>query len=180
MATAVRRAGKSLKSCGISVFVDSRVNNLACLAENNASKIRQLQKGLHTLGCGEYLTGDGASEKTLQAWSQFLQDLEHGTVPVLCWIAVLQSNKTGITIGSTRNGAEAGLNNAFTYNKYSYIRFDPPHNGRTGWFRGVKRPIDYNHVNSDKKPDSNWLYNQIKSRYNHDPLSDDAQHGFND
>lgn len=181
MAAAVKRAGKSLESCGISISVDSRVNKLAWFVGGNASKIRQLQKGLNTLGCGEHLTEDGVyGKKTLQAWSKFLQDLEHGTVPTLCWIDVLQSNKTGITIGSTRNGAEAGLNNAFIYNKHPYIRFDPPHNGRTGWFRGVKRPIDYNHVNFDKMPDSNWLYNQIQSRYNHYPLSDDAYNALKD
>lgn len=44
----------------------------------------------------------------------------------------------------------------------------------------MKRPIDYNHVNFDKMPDSNWLYNQIQSRYNHYPLSDDAYNVLKD
>ena len=63
MAAAVKRAGKSLKSCGISISVDSRVNKLAWFVGGNASKIRQLQKGLNTLECGERLTEDGVYGK---------------------------------------------------------------------------------------------------------------------
>ena len=84
------------------------------------------------------------------------------------------------TIGSTKNGAKAGLNNAFVYNGHPYIRFDPSHHGQSGWFRGSKQPIDYSHVNFDKMPNSNWLYDQIQSRYNHYPLSDDAYNVLKD
>ena len=181
MAAAVKQAGKNLESCGFRISVDSLADKLAWFVGGDASKIRQLQKDLNTLGYGEHLTEDGVyGKKTLQAWSKFLRDLEHGTVPTLCWIDVLQSNKTSITIGSTKNGAKAGLNNAFVYNGHPYIRFDPSHHGQSGWFRGSKQPIDYSHVNFDKMPNSNWLYDQIQSRYNHYPLSDDAYNVLKD
>ena len=172
----LRDAANELGRCGVSVgFADSSIERLNWFVGGDANKIRQLQQKLNELALGERLEEDGVyGEKTLRVWSKFLRDLEHGTVPTLCWIDVLQKNRTGIEIGSTTKGAEAGLNNAFKHNGHPYIRFDPPHNGRTGWFRGTKKPIDYNHVNFDKMPDSNWLYDQIQSRYNHYPLSDAA------
>ena len=101
--------------------------------------------------------------------------MEHGTVPTLCWVDALQSEVTGIRIGSTTNGARAGLHNAFVIGNHPYIRFDPTPNGvETAWVNGVKRRIDYPHINLDKVENSNWLYDQIQRKYNHYPLSDDA------
>lgn len=178
----LRDAAGELARCGVSVgFADSAIDRLAWFVGGDTNKIRQLQQKLNELGLGERLEEDGVyGEKTLRVWSIFLRDLEPGTVPTLCWIDVLQRDRTGITIGSTKNGAKAGLNNAFVYNHRPYIRFDPSHNGQTGWFRGTKKPIDYSHVNFDKLPDSNWLYDQIQSRYNHYPLSDDAYNVLKD
>ena len=175
MAELVKRAGKSLESCGIGVSIDSRVERLAWFVGGDTLKILQLQKGLNTLGYGDQLTEDGVyGKKTLQAWTDFFRDLEHGTVPTLCWIDLLQSDRTGITIGASKNGRITGLNNAFTYNEHPYIRFDPPHYGGKKWFRGAKIEIDYNHINFDKMQNSNWLYDQIQKQYNHYPLSDGA------
>lgn len=175
-------AVSELGRCGVSVgFADSAIDRLAWFVGGDSNKIRRLQQKLNELGLGERPEEDGVyGEKTLRVWSNFLRDLEHGTVPTLCWIDVLQKDRTGITIGSTKNSAKEGLNNAFMYNHRPYIRFDPPHNGRTGWFRGTKQPIDYNHVNFNKMPDSNWLYDQIQSRYNHYPLSDGAYNVLKD
>lgn len=79
-----------------------------------------------------------------------------------------------------KNAADAGLNNAFVHNSHPYIRFDPSHNGQPGWFRGTKQAIDYNHINLDKMPSSNRLYDLLRSRYNHYPLSDEAYNVLKD
>ena len=60
------------------------------------------------------------------------------------------------------------------YKKKTYIRFDPSHNRQIGYFRGQKRTINYKHVNFDKVYHSNFIYEKIRMRYNHYPLSDEA------
>lgn len=74
---------------------------------------------------------------------------------MLSWIDVLQTNKTGISVGATRSGQIYGTKNVFV-------------------FRGQKLPINYKHVNFDKVDNSNFIYEQIRMRYNHYPLSDEA------
>lgn len=87
----------------------------------------------------------------------------------------MQSKRTGIEIGSTTNGGEAGLKNALVLpNNHHYIRFDPPHGDGTTLVRGKRKHVDYNHINIDKVPNSNWLFDQIQKNFDHYPLSDKA------
>lgn len=92
----------------------------------------------------------------------------------------MQNAQAGITIGSTKNGAKAGLNNAFKIGEHPYIHFDSPHGGGKGFFRGVRQSINYNHVNVDPMPDSNVLYDYIRKQYNHYPLTDDVYNVLKD
>lgn len=139
------------------------------------AKIRQLQSKLNELHIGARLSEDGVYGKnTLQAWLTFLNNLEHGTVPTLCWTDLLQTAKTGIEIGATPYGVENGLKNAFMLGEHRYIRFDPPHGGGKKFYRGVRKTIDYNHINLDKVPDSNMLYEYLRKQFNHYPLTDDT------
>lgn len=182
MALELKRAGQELAQCGINVSIDSAVNKLAWFVGGDPAKIRKLQSNLNELRIGEHLTEDGVyGTKTLSAWLKFLNKLDHGTVPSLCWIDLLQSKKTGITIGSTTNGGALGLNNAFLQGRHPYIRFDPiPTGTETAWVRGVKTTIDYPHVNFDPVPDSNLLYDYIQKQFNHYPLTDDAYNVLKD
>ena len=168
-------AEQELFSLGVNISIHAQVDKLTWFVGGDPFKIQRLQNKLNALGYGN-LSEDGVyGVKTLQAWTQFLRDLEHGTVPTLCWVDALQSEVTGIRIGSTTNGARAGLHNAFVIGNHPYIRFDPTPNGvETAWVNGVKRRIDYPHINLDKVENSNWLYDQIQRKYNHYPLSDDA------
>ena len=165
-----------LNSCGISTgAIYGKIEKLAWFMGGDPSKILRLQRNLKSLGFGDQLTEDGVyGEKTILAWTQFIRELENGTVPTLKWIDLLQSKHTGITISSTKEGAELGLTNALQLSSGKrYIRIDPPHNNQ-GWYRGTRKTIDYNHINFEKVDNSNLLYNWIQSRYNHYPLSDDA------
>ena len=78
------------------------------------------------------------------------------------------------TIGSTTNGAKAGLNNAFKMGGHPFIHIDSPHGGGKGYFRGARQSINYNHINIDTVPNSNALYDLIRARYNHYPLTNTA------
>lgn len=40
--------------------------------------------------------------------------------------------------------------------------------------RSRTQTIDYNHVNFDKMPNSNWLYDWLQRQYNHYPLKNEA------
>lgn len=174
-ASILKRAGQDLSRCGVTVSIDSTVDKLAWFVGGDPAKIRKLQSKLNEMHIGEHLTEDGVyGKKTQHAWLTFLSNLEHGTVPTLCWTDLLQNTQTGIIIGSTKSGAEAGLNNAFKIGEHPYIHFDPPHGGGKGFYRGVKQSINYNHINVDPMPDSNALYDFIRARYNHYPLTDTA------
>lgn len=86
-----------------------------------------LQSKLNEMHIGSHLTEDGVyGKKTMQAWSTFLTDLEHGTVPTLRWTDLLQTERTGIRIGSTPKAAEKGLKNAFLIGENRYIRLILP------------------------------------------------------
>ena len=182
-AAELKNAVEELENCGISVgFIDSKIEKLAWFVGGDSSKILHLQRGLKFLGFGDYLTEDGVyGEKTLQAWNQFVRELEHGIVPTLRWTDLLQSERTGISISSTKEGAKTGLTNALQLsNGRRYVRFDPPHPGRTGTYRGTKVPINYNHINLDAVGNSNALYDWIQRRYNHYPLDDFAYNALKD
>ena len=174
-ASILKKAGQDLSRCGVSVSIDSTVDKLAWFVGGDPAKIRKLQGKLNEMHIGEHLTEDGVyGKKTLHAWLTFLNNLENGTVPTLCRIDLLQNSQTGITIGSTTNGAKAGLNNALKIGEHPFIHIDPPHGGGKGVYRGVKQSINYNHINIDQVPDSNALYDFIRARYNHYPLTDTA------
>jgi len=165
-----------LDHCGVSTgSLNSKIEKLAWFMGGDPSKIRKLQKTLNELGCSDHLKEDGVvGQKTLHAWEQFIRELEHGVVPALAWTDLLQTEHTGIKIDSSTNGGKAGLTNAFKIGEHPYIRFDPPHGGGKTMVRGVKKTIDYNHINIDKVANSNWLYDQIQKNFDHYPLSDKA------
>ncbi len=156
----------------------NKIENLMWFVGGNSQQILSLQRNLNALGItGKHgkLKEDGVyGEETLSAWETLIKNLERGIVPTLSWIDVLQTNKTGISVGVTRSGQLYGIKNAFVYKKKPYIRFDPSHNGQIGYFRGQKMPINYKHVNFEKVNNSNFIYEQIRMRYNHYPLSDEA------
>jgi hypothetical protein len=148
----LKSAVGELERCGISTgSAGSEIEKLAWFVGGDPAKIRQLQSKLNQLNIGEHLTEDGVyGKKTLEAWEKFLSRLEHGTVPTLAWIDPLQSNLTGIKIGSTKYGQIHDLNDALMSVTHPYIRIDPKPNGtETAWIHGVKTKIDYPHINLD-------------------------------
>lgn len=180
-ASILKKAGQDLSRCGVSVSIDSTVDKLAWFVGGDPAKIRKLQGKLNELHIGEHLTEDGVyGKKTLFAVVNLFSELAHGAFPTLLWTDILRSDITGITIGSTKNGSLAGLENAFVQNRHPYIRFDPPHPGRTGSFRGKPKAIDYNHVNLDKMQDTTRIYEVLRQRYNHYPLNDTAYNALKD
>lgn len=182
-ATALKEVVNDLNSCGISTgSIHGKIDKLAWFVGGDRSKILRLQRGLKSLGFGDQLTEDGVyGEKTLLAWNQFVRELEHGTVPTLRWTDLLQSEYTGISVSSTKEGSKLGLSNALQLNNgRRYIRIDAPHPGRSGVYRGSKLPIDYNHVNLDSVENSTALYNWIQRRYNHYPLDDFTYNALKD
>ena len=179
----LKHAGEELARCGVSKGKDivKQAKALSWFVGGNHQKILQMQKDLNKLaikGKSGRLKEDGVyGKETLAAWNSFYNKLVDGTVPILNWVDPLQSNLTGITVGSTKSGGKAGLSNALVLDQQRYIRFDPPHPGQTGWFRENRLPINYNHINMDVIKDakeSTWIYDKIRKSYNHYPLSDDA------
>lgn len=171
-----------LDHCGVSTgSLNRKIEGLAWFVGGDSAKIRRLQRGLNDLDCGERLLEDGVyGPKTQNGWFRFMQELNVGTVPTLCWTNVLQSEKTGIEIGATTAGKKAGLRNALVYDKNPYIRIDPPHPGRTGKYRGTIKDIDYNHINFGNVQNSNRAYEWIRQKYNHYPLDDRAYNVLKD
>ena len=162
--------------CGGLSFCASKIQSLCWYREISSSNVLALQKALNKIPGSDTLTEDGVyGEKTSSAWANFMETLMHGTVPTLAVIDPLQSGITGITIGATTKGVEQGVTNAFVIGRHPYFRFDPPHPGKVAYFRGVKQPINYPHVNLDPVSQSDpALYKWIQSRYNHYPISDEA------
>ena len=173
--TAIEQCGKAGISCA---GLKNKVEKLMWFVGGNQQKILTLQRNINALGIRGthgWLKEDGVfGEETLSAWNEFLNNFERGTVPTLAWIDVLKTDMTGIEIGATKNGSLAGLRNAYVYKKKPYIRFDPSHNKQNGYFRGQKRTINYKHMNFDQVSNTNSVYEKIRERYNHYPLSDEA------
>lgn len=62
---------------------------------------------------------------------------------------------------------------------FQYFRVDPPHptksgGWKSGYFRGKRRPIDYDHVNVNFPNPMSELETKLKANYNHYPLSNQA------
>lgn len=173
---------KALEKCGVPCYsLERKVDELAWFVGGDPDKIRRLQEKLNELGVGNRLTEDGVyGKKTEKAVCEFMETLLHGTVPTLVWTDVLQKKWTGFDVGQTDYGKKHGLNNAFQYGDYPYIRFDPPHGKQKGYFRGKNIPIDYHHVNFGEMKNSNRLYEWIRKRYNHYPLPDKAYQALSD
>lgn len=166
-----------LTRCGVSTgILHSKIEKLAWFVGGDPAKIKELQKKLNEFGFGDHLKEDGVfGEKTAKVWVQFIRKLERGVVPTLAWTDLLQTKHTGIKIGSTTTGAEEGLKNAFVLpDNRHYIRFDKGKKRGKTWVRGVKKHVDYNHINIDDVPNSNWLFEQIRKNFDHYPLSDKA------
>lgn len=101
----MREALRSLERCGISTFSYAGIiDKLAWFVGGDSYKIRQFQQKLNDMGVTDHLTEDGVyGQKTHNAWLDFLDKLEHGTVPTLAWTDWLQTEKTGISIGGTKS-----------------------------------------------------------------------------
>ena len=174
---AIRGAIQELERCNCSAlsFYSTKVSQLCWYRDTPKDKVLELQKALNKISGSGMLTEDGVyGEKTSTVWHEFIDTITNGSVPILGFIDPLQSQKTGITVGATKAGAQAGLKNALMIGNHPYIRFDPSHNGRAGYFRGQKTEIDFNHINLDPLKNAPGIYNWIQGRYNHYALSDDA------
>ena len=57
-------------------------------------------------------------------------------------------------------------------NYHPYIHFDPPHGGGNGFFRGVSKPIDYNHVR--------WAYSAASFPNSTPPKTDCSLKNFSE
>ncbi len=181
-ASILRSVVNDLDRCGVSTMgLTSKVDKLAWYVGGDPSKIRKLQHTLNSLDSSLHLKEDGIyGEETQRAWLKFLRELETGTVPTLCWTDLLQTAHSGIEIGATTAGKDVGLSNAFMMGSTPYIHFDPPHAGKTGFFRGTKKPLNYSHINLEKIPNSTDIYDWARARYNHYPLNDDAYKALSD
>lgn len=103
-----------------------------------------------------------------------------GSAPSLNWINPLQTEFTGISVGSSKGQ----WNNVLQGDSgFQYFRVDPPHATKSGgwqngYFQGQRRQIKYNHVNVNfpESADGPMGECQIAQKwlYNHDPLSDRA------
>lgn len=176
-ADVIKEVVNDLHSCGVSTgSIHGKIDKLAWFVGGDRSKILRLQKDLKALGFGDQLTEDGVyGNKTNAAWLSFLRIFETGTVPTLRWVDILQTEKTNITTEYKIDGGNTTMHNAFVYDeRIPYIRFDPPHNGGKTFVRGVKKKVDYNHINFLPMDDAGWLYNQLRKNFDHSKLPDSA------
>lgn len=189
----LKTAVSELEHCGVSTgSADRKIEKLAWFVGGDPAKIRQLQSKLNQLGVGEHLTEDGVyGKKTLAAWENFFSRLEHGSVPTLTWINPLQTAKLPLYNGQPSSlaigNSAAGFNNTIKNLKtgHQYFRFDPPHISpkgvpQNGYFRGIKRPINYNHVNINFGESPTAFQAWLQKQYNHYPLSDGAYDALKD
>lgn len=174
----MREAIRNLERCGVSTFSLSGIaDKLAWYVGGDGYKIRQLQQKLNELGVTDHLTEDGVyGKKTHNAWLDFLDKLEHGTVPTLAWINLTQEKLSGVRLGGTTSAERQGLYNAFIYNdKYRYIHFDPPHDGLHLKVNGKRIPINFPHINIEEQlKGHDPLYDWLQQNYHHYPISDEA------
>ena len=120
------------------------IENLMWFVGGNSQQILQLQRNLNTLGMkgsrGK-LEEDGVfGEETLRAWNQVSKSLVSGSVPVLSYVDILQSDITGIThrlisknsLITLKNGKQVNLEYSILMQKIggrdrAIFRLDKPH-----------------------------------------------------
>ena len=174
---ALQAAISELERCNCSILAlsSSKVEKLCWFSNLSNADIVALQKALNKIPGFDKLTEDGIyGEKTSRVLENLIDMLVNGSIPTLGFIDPLQSHITGITVGASKAGAAEGLTNALMLGNWPYIRFDPPHNGRIGYFRGEKISIDFPHINLDAIKNAPGIYNWVQSRYNHYKISDEA------
>ena len=172
----LKSAVSELERSGISTgSASSKIEKLAWFVGGDPAKIRQLQNKLNQLGVGEHLTEDGVyGKKTARNVSNFFNHFLEGSIPSLNWVNPLQTEFTGISVGSSKGQWNNVLRDQ---SGFQYFRVDPPHPTRSGgwkngYFRGDCRAIDYNHVNVNFPNPANEIEINLKAKYNHYPLSD--------
>jgi hypothetical protein len=179
----LKDALKELERCRISVMgLQGKIDKLCWFVGGDPAKIVRLQHLLNALeiqGPSGRLVEDGVyGKQTFGAWETFFNNLAHGPVPSLNWVNPLQSNLTNVYIGSSDKGINNVLKKGMGTGGVQYLRVDPPHfyksgNPRSGYYRGKKILIDYNHINLFDQTTNDRQIN-IKGKYNHYPLSDGA------
>lgn len=110
---AVEELSKSGVYCG---SLKNKIENLMWFVGGNSQQILNLQRNLNALGItGKHgkLKEDGVyGEETLSAWNQLSKSLVSGSVPVLTYVDILQSDLTGVTHKvEVKNISEAKLKN---------------------------------------------------------------------
>ena len=175
---ALKLAAVELGRCGAGIgSLGGKIERLAWFVGGDPSKIRQLQSKLNQIGVGEHLTEDGVyGKKTAANASSFFNRFLEGAIPSLNWIDPLQTDSTGISVGSSRGQWNNVLQGA---DGFQYFRVDPPHLTKAGgwenaYFRGQRRPINYSHINVNFPSPISGRERSQKWRYNHYPLSDEA------
>lgn len=138
-------AVEQLQKSGIQCSnLKKNIENLMWFVGGNSQQILQLQRNLNVLGMkgsrGK-LEEDGVfGEETLRAWNQVSKSLVSGSVPVLSYVDILQSDITGIThrlisknsLITLKNGKQVNLEYSILMQKIggkdrAIFRLDKPH-----------------------------------------------------
>lgn len=97
----LRSAITELERCGCSglSFYSAKIQSLCWYREISSSSVLALQKALNKIPGSDTLTEDGVyGEKTSSAYSLLINELLHGSFPILTYIDPLQSAYTGIYV----------------------------------------------------------------------------------
>lgn len=173
----IKKAVDQFERAGISCYgIKSDVEKLMWYVGGNSYKIAELQKKLDSLGIsgdGGRLKEDGVfGKETLSAWGNLLSRLASGSVPILRYVDILQSDLTGITyLESTGRKPTRGkilefykmegLPDTYEYsvlmqNGKDLFRLDRPHMERG-------QPLDY-HINY-KPINHEELYKHLNHKF---------------
>ena len=97
---ALQRAVNELEHCGCGnvSFYASKIQTLCWYREISSNNVLALQKALNKIPGYDTLTEDGVyGEKTSSSYNLLINELLHGTFPMLTFIDPLQSKYTGIS-----------------------------------------------------------------------------------
>lgn len=97
----LRGAVTELEHCGCGglSFCASKIQSLCWYREISSSNVLALQKALNKIPGSDTLTEDGVyGEKTSGAYSFLINELLHGSFPILTYVDPLQSAHTGIHV----------------------------------------------------------------------------------